>query len=160
MAGGRLGPLVVLILGKAIRVLTILVVAWLMIRVLKVLTGRVQRHFEDRDPTAVSEVEQRAVTAVHLLNSMGAAIIGIAATLTVLNLFIPIGPLLAGVGAGVYSTCAGAAKSTIKKATETAPRTANADLYEYSYAIYRSLYPSNKTHFQDLSNIAEAGEGA
>jgi small conductance mechanosensitive channel len=91
-------PILGLVLVRATKVTAIVVVAWLAFRVLKVLTGRIQRRFEAEDQTTVSEIEQRAKTVVHLLNSVGAAAIGIAALLTILDLFIPIGPLLAGVG--------------------------------------------------------------
>jgi small conductance mechanosensitive channel len=91
-------PILGLVLIRVGKVTVIIVVAWLAFRVLKVLTARIQRRFEDDDQTTVSEIEQRAKTVVHLLNSVGAAAIGIAAVLTILNLFIPIGPLLAGVG--------------------------------------------------------------
>jgi xylulokinase len=60
--------------------------------------------------------------------------------------------LLAGMGAGVYSNCANAVKATVKKSGETVPTRENADLYENSYSIYRDLYPSNKEHFQSISN--------
>ncbi|KPJ95747.1 MAG: hypothetical protein AMS18_02315 [Gemmatimonas sp. SG8_17] len=96
----QLDPVVVLTLTRGIRILTILVIAWLAFRILKILTARVQRQFEDEDDQDESDtaMEQRAKTMVHLLNSVGAAAIGIAAALTILNLFMPIGPLLAGVG--------------------------------------------------------------
>jgi len=91
-------PLLILILTKSVAVLGILLGAWLAFRILKILTAQIQRRFEDEDPTTVTEFEQRAKTLIHLLNSVGAATIGVAALLTVLNLFIPIAPLLAGVG--------------------------------------------------------------
>ncbi len=95
----QLDPVIALILARGVRVLAILVMSWLAFRVLKILTGRVQRQFEDEDETEDdTAIEQRAKTMVHLMNSVGAAAIAIAAVLTILNLFIPIGPLLAGVG--------------------------------------------------------------
>ena len=53
---------------------------------------------EDEDPTTVSAAEQRARTLGQLLNSIGGVVITIGAGLTILNLFINIAPLLAGVG--------------------------------------------------------------
>ncbi len=83
---------------RGLRAVTILVAAWLAVRVLKLLTRRILRHFEDGDPSVVSETEQRSKTLVQLLNSVGTVVIAIAAGLMVLNEFINIGPLLAGVG--------------------------------------------------------------
>lgn len=65
--------------------------------------------------------------------------------------------LLAGVGAGVYSSCADAAKATVKKASETAPIPTNVDSYENLYSIYKDLYPSNREHFRKLSTAVHAG---
>jgi len=62
--------------------------------------------------------------------------------------------LLAGVGAGIYKSCADAAKATVKKSGETDPIPANVDLYKSSYSIYRDLYPSNKEHFHGLSSLS------
>jgi xylulokinase len=62
--------------------------------------------------------------------------------------------LLAGVGAGIYSSCSDAAKATVKKIAETNPVPANIDLYTDLYSIYKDLYPSNKKHFKRLSGAA------
>jgi small conductance mechanosensitive channel len=96
----QLDPLIALTITRGTRILVILVMAWLAFRILKILTARLQRQFEDEDDADErdSAIEQRAKTMVHILNSVGAAAIGIAAGLTIMNLFIPIGPLLAGVG--------------------------------------------------------------
>ncbi len=61
--------------------------------------------------------------------------------------------LLAGVGAGVFSSCAEAAKATVRKSSETIPISENVELYKRLYSIYRELYPSNKEHFRRLSNL-------
>ena len=67
--------------------------------------------------------------------------------------------LLAGVGAGIYASCADAVKATVKKSSDTAPITANAELYDTCYSIYRDLYPSNKEHFRDISNLTKMPNG-
>ena len=63
--------------------------------------------------------------------------------------------LLAGMGAGIFTCCAEAVKTTVKRSGETAPIPANVELYERSYSIYRDLYPSNKEHFHRLSHLSQ-----
>jgi xylulokinase len=67
--------------------------------------------------------------------------------------------LLAGVGTGIFSSCADAAKATVKRATETAPISANVELYENLHSIYKGLYPSNKEYLRRLSNLDIARSG-
>lgn len=86
------------VVDKAWKMLLVLALAWVGFRLLKLLTRRIERAVEDEDPSTVTEREQRAATLAQLLNSVGAVVIGLAALLMVLNLFIQIGPLLAGVG--------------------------------------------------------------
>ncbi|GBD31340.1 putative MscS family protein YkuT [bacterium HR33] len=83
---------------RAVQVAGIVALSYLGYRLLKLLTRRIEKAVEDDDPTTLSEREQRAKTLAQLLNSVGAVAISIAAGLTILNLFIAIGPLLAGVG--------------------------------------------------------------
>lgn len=85
-------------LVRAVQVAAIAGGAYLAYRGLKLLTRRIEKAVEDDDPTTLSEREQRAKTLAQLLNSVGGVAIGVAAVLTILNLFIAIGPLLAGVG--------------------------------------------------------------
>lgn len=82
---------------RGIKALTILAVAWVTVRALKLLTRRLLRRLDDGDGT-VTETEQRSKTLVQLLNSVGTVVIAITAVLMILNQFINIGPLLAGVG--------------------------------------------------------------
>ena len=87
-----------LIVRKAVSVLLVLVAAWAAFRVMKMLTRRIEHAVDDGDPDTLSVREQRAKTLAQLLNSVGAVAITIATALTILNLFIQIAPLLAGVG--------------------------------------------------------------
>ena len=87
-----------LVLVRAIQVAGILAAAYLAFRLLKLLSKRIERAVDDGDPTTLTEREQRGHTLAQLLNSVGAVAITIGAGLTVLNLFMAIGPLLAGVG--------------------------------------------------------------
>ncbi|MEX0691068.1 MAG: mechanosensitive ion channel family protein [Gemmatimonadales bacterium] len=84
--------------AEAASVLLVLLVAWVAVRVLKLLTRRIEKAVDDGDPTTLTEREQRGKTLAHLLNSVGIVAIAVGAILTILNLFIAIAPLLAGVG--------------------------------------------------------------
>lgn len=86
------------VLDTGLKSVLILALAWVGYRVLHILTGRIERAVEDDDPATLSEREQRAKTLAQLLNGVGAVTIVIGAVLMILNLFINIGPLLAGVG--------------------------------------------------------------
>lgn len=83
---------------RALQVASVLVLAWVLYRALRMLTHRIERAVEDDDETRLNEREQRGKTLAQLLNSVGAAAITIGAGLTILNFFIAIAPLLAGVG--------------------------------------------------------------
>src|SRR5690242_7920275 len=83
---------------KGVTVAVALLVAWVAYRVLLILTHRIEVAADDHDPTTFTEREQRAKTLTQLLNNAGAVVISIATVLTILNQFIEIGPLLAGVG--------------------------------------------------------------
>jgi len=61
--------------------------------------------------------------------------------------------LLAGIGTGIYNDCADAVKRTVKKAAETDPIPDNMELYNNSYDIYRTIYPSLKATFKDTSTL-------
>ncbi len=60
--------------------------------------------------------------------------------------------LLAGVGAGLYSSVEEAC-STVIKVTGKTPVTEDAALYEKYYAIYRSLYPALKDQFAAIGEL-------
>lgn len=83
---------------KGLRVLAILALAWVAKRVLRLLTRRIERAVDDGDPNTLTAAEQRGRTLAQLLTSVGLVAIWVAAGLMILNLFIAIGPLLAGVG--------------------------------------------------------------
>jgi small conductance mechanosensitive channel len=87
-----------LVVRRGFQVLGVLVLAYLGLRVLKLVTGRIEKAVDDGDPTTLSEREQRGKTLAQLLNNVGGVTIWVAAGLTILNFFIEIGPLLAGVG--------------------------------------------------------------
>jgi small conductance mechanosensitive channel len=83
---------------KAIEAAAILILAWAAIRLAKLLLDRLQRRLADEDAATDTADNQRARTLTQLLRSLITAVVGIGAGLTVLDLFFPIGPLLAGIG--------------------------------------------------------------
>ncbi|HXV85347.1 MAG TPA: mechanosensitive ion channel family protein [Gemmatimonadales bacterium] len=87
-----------LVVTRAAQVAAVLGAAYVAYRLLRLLTRRLERAVDDGDPGTLSEREQRGRTLAQLLNSVGAAAISLGAGLTILNLFMEIGPLLAGVG--------------------------------------------------------------
>ncbi|MBI4501625.1 MAG: mechanosensitive ion channel family protein [Gemmatimonadetes bacterium] len=83
---------------KGLQVAGVLLVAIIALRLLRVLSGRIIKAVDDGNPDTFTAAEQRGHTLAQLLNSVGTVAIAIAAGLTILNFFVPIGPLLAGVG--------------------------------------------------------------
>jgi xylulokinase len=61
--------------------------------------------------------------------------------------------LLAGVGAGLWSSVPEACKATVKVLNPTYPQSAEVDTYQKLYPTYRSLYPALKPAFQSLVGI-------
>lgn len=64
--------------------------------------------------------------------------------------------LLAGVGADIWPTIERACSETVSVTERTTPRTADNDRYADAYQEYRSLYPTLKQSFADLSALEEA----
>jgi xylulokinase len=62
--------------------------------------------------------------------------------------------LLAGVGAGIFNTCADAVRDTVRKSAWIDPIPANVELYERMYPLYRVLYLSNKSNFRNIGKLA------
>jgi moderate conductance mechanosensitive channel len=86
------------LLADLVRVAVIVLLTLLAIRGLGILTRRLQRDIDEQDVVRKRLREQRSKTLASLLHNIGLmALMGIA-TLTVLNIFIPIGPLLASIG--------------------------------------------------------------
>ncbi len=87
-----------LVVRRGAQILGVLVLAYAGFRVLKLVTGRIEKAVDDGDPNTLTEREQRGKTLAQLLNNVGGVAIAVGAGLTILNFFIEIGPLLAGVG--------------------------------------------------------------
>jgi moderate conductance mechanosensitive channel len=83
-------------LGKTLLVVVVSFVAY---RLVKLLVRRIVSHEIDAEDPIVKRLrEQRAQTLGGLLNNVALVLIVTFASLTILNLFVQIGPLLAGVG--------------------------------------------------------------
>jgi xylulokinase len=61
--------------------------------------------------------------------------------------------LLAGVGAGVYSTVEEACNSVIKVISKQEANKSNTEVYEKYYKIYQNLYPALKEQFKAVAEI-------
>jgi small conductance mechanosensitive channel len=69
--------------------------AW---RLVRLIATRIVKAVDDHDDTAFTEREQRGYTIAQLLRSLGRVVIISVAILLSLNVFVNIGPLLAGAG--------------------------------------------------------------
>ena len=61
--------------------------------------------------------------------------------------------ILAGVGAGVYESVAGAAESLIHETTSISPIPENSEKYSRVYALYDKLYGDLKDSFKTLAQL-------
>lgn len=62
--------------------------------------------------------------------------------------------LLAGVGAGVFTTVEDAVAQTVRVTERILPLRANVERYQAMYPVYRSLYPILQSSFHALSSIS------
>lgn len=96
------------LLDRGLAILAILALAWAARRVLRMLTNRLRHIADDEDPATVSAAEQRAHTLAGIAHNIGSILIWLGAGLMVLDQFIAIGPLLAGVGVAGLAVSFGA----------------------------------------------------
>jgi len=87
-----------LVLRGAVKAVVILALAYVARWALKRLARRIVARVEAGDPATVSSRVQRAATLAQILTHVGMVVIFIAAGLLFLDIFINIGPLLAGAG--------------------------------------------------------------
>lgn len=64
--------------------------------------------------------------------------------------------LLAAVGTGRYSSVAEACRATIKVTNRLEPDAKNAGIYQQGYTIYRSLYPTLRSSFQQADSARQS----
>jgi moderate conductance mechanosensitive channel len=86
------------VMSEVLRVALVVVLALAAVRGIRAFTGRLQRDVDEADLVRKRLREQRSRTLASLLNNIGVIVITMIAILTILNTFIPMGPLLASVG--------------------------------------------------------------
>ncbi len=80
------------------RVVGIWVLAWLAYRVIRLAAIRIEKAVDDGDDSVTTLRERRGKTISQLLRSMGRVVVFAIALLLTFNVFIDIGPILAGAG--------------------------------------------------------------
>jgi small conductance mechanosensitive channel len=86
------------LIRRLISVAVILVLAWLALHAIRAIARRIAEHADDGDDSSVSESEQRGATIAQLVRGVGRIGVYCVTALLVLNVFVNIGPLLAGAG--------------------------------------------------------------
>jgi small conductance mechanosensitive channel len=81
-----------------VRILGIWILAWLAYRVVRLAARRIEIAVDDGDDSVTTLRERRGKTISQLLRSVGRVVIVVIALLLTFNLFIDIGPILAGAG--------------------------------------------------------------
>jgi moderate conductance mechanosensitive channel len=80
------------------RVLGIWLLAWLAYRVVRLTARRIENAVDDGDDSVTTLRERRGHTIAQLLRSVGRVVLAVIALLLTFNVFIDIGPILAGAG--------------------------------------------------------------
>jgi small-conductance mechanosensitive channel len=80
------------------RVLGIWLLAWLAYRVVRLTARRIELAVDDGDDSVTTLRERRGQTIAQLLRSVGRVVVAVIALLLTFNVFIDIGPILAGAG--------------------------------------------------------------
>ncbi len=83
---------------RLVQVAAIWSLAWAGLRVIRIAARRIEAAVNDGDPRITTIREKRGITIAQLLRTVGRGLVVVLAVLLTLNLFIEIGPLLAGAG--------------------------------------------------------------
>ncbi|HKV74659.1 MAG TPA: mechanosensitive ion channel family protein [Gemmatimonadales bacterium] len=83
---------------RLVEVGVILLLAWLALLAIGVVARRIVAHADDGDDSTLTEAEQRGATIAQLVRGVGRVAVYSVTFLLVLNVFVNIGPLLAGAG--------------------------------------------------------------
>lgn len=83
---------------KLAQVVVIWLLAWAANRLIRLAARRIERMVDDGNPTLTTLREKRGITIAQLLRTVGGTTVVVVAFLLTLNLFVEIGPLLAGAG--------------------------------------------------------------
>jgi len=99
---------------NALRILLILVLAWLVSRVLRSIIKRIERISDDGDPRSSSELEKRAQTIGRILRQASSVLVwSVTAMLVLGEIGLDLKPILAG--AGILGLAAGFGAQTLVK---------------------------------------------
>jgi small conductance mechanosensitive channel len=80
------------------RVITIWLLAWVALRLIRLAARRIEAAVDDSDDSVTTLREKRGKTISQLLRSVGRVLVITIAVLLTLNVFVNIGPILAGAG--------------------------------------------------------------
>ena len=86
------------LIRAGVRVFGIWLLAWLAYRVVRLAARRIELAVDDGDDSVTTLRERRGQTIAQLLRSVGRVVIMVIAILLTFNVFIDIGPILAGAG--------------------------------------------------------------
>lgn len=96
LGGGRLSLAWSDVSGRLVQAAVFVVVAWLVYRIVVFLTRRLERAVDGGAGSVLSGREQRGRTIAQLVRNVAGIALLLFIVLSILNLFVPIGPLLAG----------------------------------------------------------------
>jgi small conductance mechanosensitive channel len=84
--------------GRGVQIVLIWLAAWVAMLIVRRLARRIVKMADDGDDSTFTAREKRSATVAQLLRSVGGALIFTLAALSTLNVFMSIGPILAGAG--------------------------------------------------------------
>jgi moderate conductance mechanosensitive channel len=87
-----------ILIRTGVRIAGIWVLAWLAFRVVRLAARRIEESVDDGDDSVTTLRERRGQTISQLLRSVGRVVVLVIALLLTFNIFIDIGPILAGAG--------------------------------------------------------------
>ncbi len=86
------------LIRRLMQVAAIWSLAWAGLRVIRIAARKIEATVDDGDPRISTIREKRGLTIAQLLRTIGRGVVVVLAVMLTLNLFIEIGPLLAGAG--------------------------------------------------------------
>lgn len=82
----------------AVRITVVWLLAWLAYRLVRLAAQRVEATVDDGDDSVTTLRERRGKTISQMIRSVGGVVVTLIALLATLNMFIDVGPVLAGAG--------------------------------------------------------------
>ncbi|HET8624285.1 MAG TPA: mechanosensitive ion channel domain-containing protein [Gemmatimonadales bacterium] len=86
------------LIRRLVQVVAIWTLAWIGLWIIRIAARRIEKAVDDGDPRITTIREKRGLTIAQLLRTVGRGLVLVLGLLLTLNLFIEIGPLLAGAG--------------------------------------------------------------